>query len=128
MSKLSEAAKKATNREEAPITVNREKIKQEELVASYGNTLDIIEVGYVTMKDEDDGLKEVPCMVTAQAPRAWCSGGTVLGKIISEWLNIYNGNFEELNADLKAEPVKVKIEKQKQKNNKSRSVWVYTVI
>lgn len=129
MSKLSDAAKKATNREEAPITVNRDKITQEELVASYGNTLDIIEVGYVSMKDnENGGLKDVPCMVVAQAPKMWCSGGTVLGKIISEWLSMYDNDFEQLNAELKAEPVKVKISKEVQKNNKSRHVWVYTVI
>lgn len=129
MSRLSDAAKKATNREEAPITVGREKIKQDELVASYGKELDIIEVGYVQMKDNDGtGLKDVPCMVVAQAPKAWCSGGTVLDKIIKEWLQLLDGSMDQLNAELKAEPVKVRLEKQVQKNNKSRSVWVYTVV
>ena len=129
MGRLSDAAKKATNREEAPITKGREKIKQEELVASYGHQLSIIEVGYVPMKDNDgQGLKNVPCMVVAEAPKCWCSGGIVLGKIIEEWLQLFDGSMDQLNSELKAEPVMIKLEKQKQKNNDSRSVWVYTVI
>ena len=128
MSRLSEAAKKATTMEEAPITVGREKVKQEELVAQYGHDLDIIEVGRVKMKNDDGTLKDVPCMVVAQAPKCWCSGGTILDRIISEWLQLHDGSFDSLNAELKTDPVKVRLTKETQKNNKSRSVWVYTVI
>lgn len=113
-------AAKAVEKNDNPFTEGKEKITLEELIASYGHNLKILEVGYVTMK----GV-EVPCMCTAEAPHNWCSGGAVLGNLIEGCIK--ESSLEDFNAYLANNPLPVHIEKKKQKKDPSRTYWHYDV-
>lgn len=131
-------AKKAAagNMNDSKILEGREKIKLEELVASYGKDLNIVAVDVIQVNDKDDDgnktKKDAAVMVVAEAPRNWVFGGGTLLSIISSWLIPEDPDepaptMDQINEELKAAPISVRLEKRSQVNDPRKTYWHYEI-
>ena len=132
---LKAIAKQATeNNNASKVIEGLEKIKLEEMVATYGKKLSIIAVDIVRVNDTDTkSLKDAAVMVVAEAKDKWTFGGGSLLSIVSAWLapDEETGEaptIEEVNTMLKKAPLVVELEKRAQKNDPRKSFWHYSIL
>lgn len=131
---LKETAKKAASKEtkESAITQGRDKIKLEELVAQYGNTLTICGVDVLQVKD-GDSYRPAAAMIVQEDSKHWTFGGASLLTIINAWQDPGAQEMEPIsidliNAELKKAPIKFNIVKTQQKKDPRKSFWKYDVV
>ena len=136
---LKDRAKKATeaNLNSSALTEGREKIKLEELVAIAGNKLHIDGVDILQVNDKDqDGNKikrDAAAMTVTEDQKHWTFGGALLSSIINEWRYPSDQDTEaltldQINNELRKDPLLVKIEKRSQKNDPRKTYWHYEIM
>lgn len=115
----------------------KDKIRLDELVAQHGKSLHIIGVDVVSVNDKDDAgnkiKKDAAVMVVAEAPTKWCFGGGSLLSIITEWLipeeeGAEAPTIDQINEELKADPLAIELEKRTQKGDARKSFWHYDIL
>lgn len=97
MGKFSEVAKKAVN--DSVIREGREKADLKSVAAAYPNGMTVIgaELAHTTEKGEP---KTYAVIIIKEEPNKYFNCGSAMTKIVSKWLEMYEGDVEAMNADL----------------------------
>lgn len=117
MSKFAKIARKST--ELSPLIGDREQIKTPELIKATPNGFHIIGADMVSFTDENGEVSEYPVILIAELPGVYYTGGTALTRIISDILAEMNGDTEEMNAELAADPLGVKLSEERTNSGKN---------
>lgn len=116
MKNFRDLAKEATSR--SFITVNREAIKTDLLIAAYPDGVTIVGAD-ILETTENGATKTYAACIFAENDKQYFNGGKALTEIVSAWLDGYE-NAEAMSADLKASGgVKVKLSKKLTKDGRT---------
>ena len=105
---------------------NRDKIETEQIVSDYPDGIHIDEIEKISMQKEE-GVEIFWAFHFTEEPDCFAFAGMVLGKIFDKFLEQYEGEIDELAADLKEEPFGVILESGKTKDGK-RNITTVKVI
>lgn len=102
----------------AAIMENREKIDTEELIEKYPNGFTIDEIEFVTMTKEGGKVDQFWAF-HIKGTNKFAFAGLVLGKMFDEWLEAFEGDYEELYNDFNGgDGIMVKLSSGKTKSSK----------
>lgn len=101
----------------AKIMENRDKIETEQIISDYPDGIHIDEIEKIAMQKEE-GLEIFWAFHFTEEPDCFAFAGIVLGKIFDKFQEVYEGELDELAADLKEEPLGVILESGKTKDGK----------
>ena len=113
MSKLSTSAKRSTQTKSATIE-GREKVSTQGIIQRFPDGISLIDVDVFNGQNGS-----YPVFAIAEDPKIYFNGGKVLMDIVNGWLELYNGDLTQIQADLKAEPVRIRLSNKKSKNGKT---------
>lgn len=109
MTKFTKMAKKATTI--SRILENREIVSIEDIMRDYPDGITLVDFDLISLDNET-----FPVFAIAENPVTALYGGTILNKIVANWLGAYDGDLEQCAADLRASGgVKVILSKGKTK-------------
>lgn len=111
MGKFSDIAKKSIS-DSGNLMAGREKITTDMLIAAYPQGVSINGVNMINYFDKVTRQdKTYPVFTFSEDDSKFYSGGKALARIVEKWLEMCNGDINEVNAGIADEPVKVKLEK-----------------
>lgn len=107
---MSDVARKALG---GAVRGGREKIKLDKLIETYPEGVTINRFDMIPAKNGD----EYPAFTFVENPAQYFNGGKALKAIVYGWLKECDGDIDAANAELAAEPIKIKLSKTKTQNN-----------
>lgn len=114
MNKFTQSAKKQTTL--SPVMTGREKVSTDYIVG-FESGVTVTEFDLISMQNAAGETNVFPVLAFAEKPECYFFGGTVVTKIVSEWVSMYGGDIEAASAELKASGgVKMKFRKTRTKN------------
>lgn len=105
----------------SPLMAGREQATTDDLL---GQIISITEIDFATITDKSGEQKTFPVVLYKEDPAKYYNGGHVLKKICESWVAAYDGDVDELNADLNEYPVSVKLSMGRTKNSGQNLVKV----
>lgn len=107
------ASKSVSN---SPLCENRNKVDTDDIIKMYPDGVTIVAADLIhTSKDGEE--KTYPVLNIAEDEGVYFNGGTILNKIVTEWVKAFDGNVDAMNMELVKAPVKVKLSNGKTRAN-----------
>lgn len=89
------------------VMIDREKVKTDDLIEAYPDGVTITAFDYVMSKKTKN---EYPVFNIAEDDKIFCNGGTVLDRIFSEYVRVFEGDVTKASNELKRQGgLKVKL-------------------
>ena len=96
------------------ITSGREKLKTDELIATYPDGVHIN--GFDIVENNGD---QFPVFTFSEDENKWFAGGKALRSIADKWLEFFDGDIDAINAQLRRKSVHVVLVKTQTKKGKN---------
>lgn len=95
---------------------NRDKASTEYMIETYPDGFTVMAFDVIQTADKDGVVVEYPVFNVAEDDKIFYAGGTILNKIVHQWIEGFDGSIENANKDLQATGgLRIKLEESKTK-------------
>lgn len=95
---------------------NRDKASTEYMIETYPDGFTVMSFDVIQTADKDGVVVEYPVFNVAEDDKIFYAGGTILNKIVHQWIEGFDGSIENANKDLQATGgLRIKLEESKTK-------------